>query len=290
MLKPIPFKISKDKSQAVFVQHDNGRHFYDRLHDHQEFQITIILNGKGILYAGNNMVQFEEGYVFLFGEHLPHWFKNTPIHYTDESPGVESISMFFDWNAFGSSFFQLKEMRHVQEMLASAKRGYFLNNQDIFEDILNASQLKDESLIIALLQILQKLYQIEKNTINPPSYRITVDEKIGKRLSDVLSFTFKSIKEPLSISDVAAVANLSKSQFSRYFKLHTGKSYIQFVNDLRIETACSLLLTERTTIEQICYEVGFQNISHFNRQFKKYKGLSPNQYRKQSWGTADRIS
>lgn len=283
MRKPIPFKISKDESQAVFIQHDQGPHFYDRLHDHREFQITIIIKGKGILYGGNSMIQFDEGHIFLFGEHFPHWFKNTPVHYTKDSPGVESISLFFDWNAFGTSFFQLREMRHVQEMLASAKRGIYLNGPEIFNDILKASELQDESLVIALLQILLKIYQHDKKTINPTSYRITVDEKVGTRLSEILAYTFRHIKEPLSIEDIAAVANLSKSQFSRYFKIHTGKTYIQFVNDLRIETACSLLLSESTKIEHICYEVGFQNISHFNRQFKKSKGISPSQYRKKGW-------
>lgn len=101
-------------------------------------------------------------------------------------------------------------------------------------------------------------------------------------MNEVLDYTFQHFKQEITIEQIAKIAFLSRSQFSSFFKLHTGKTYIKFVNELRIENACILLKNNTYTIEQICYEVGFKNVSNFTRHFKKNKGVTPSQYRK-SW-------
>ncbi|UGU17655.1 AraC family transcriptional regulator [Sinomicrobium kalidii] len=142
------------------------------------------------------------------------------------------------------------------------------------------SYVREEELIISFLKILSTIRKANKRFINSSIYKFSIEEKDGHRLNNILNFTFSHLEKNIKIEDVARIANLSKSQFSRYFKLHTGKTYIEFLNELRIESACSLLLDERNTVEAICYDVGYSNLSHFNRQFKRLKGVTPSVYRR----------
>ena len=124
--------------------------------------------------------------------------------------------------------------------------------------------------------------QAEKTYLNSEQYNLILNNNEGGRLNNVLDYTFQHFEQEIKIEHIAKIAFLSRSQFSYFFKLHTGKTYIQFVNELRIESACILLKNEQYTIEQFCYEVGFQNVSNFARQFKKTKNTTPSKYRK-SW-------
>ena len=103
--QPISFKIQKSSNHALLVQVDELPYFYSELHYHPEFQISTILKGQGIFYAGNNMTVFEEKDVFLIGSNVPHLLKCSDIYHTDETPGVKSISLFFDELSFGKNLF-----------------------------------------------------------------------------------------------------------------------------------------------------------------------------------------
>ncbi|UNY97802.1 AraC family transcriptional regulator [Zhouia spongiae] len=281
-MKPIPFKIPKSEGSSLRVQIDEGPHFYDRLHYHNEIQVTTIQKGEGILYSGNNMVQFNPGDTFILGSNIPHLMKSAKPYFSPDSNGVYSVSLFFDQNSFGSDFFHIPELKNIYALLGKSKRGIKVIddcNKYIHQQILEMVDLKNTALIIQLLHILNEIDKTSKNYINSDVYRFSINEKDGQRLNDIISYTFNRLEEDITIEDIASIANLSRSQFSRYFKLHTRKTYIEFLNELRIESACNLLLDKKNTIENICYDVGFKNLSNFNRQFKKIKQLTPSEYR-----------
>jgi len=121
--KAIPFKIPTGGNKSVKVQIDDGAHFYDKLHYHPEIQITAIIRGSGILYGGNNMVNFQEGDLFVFGANIPHVFKNSLNYYAENSPGVLSFSLFFDVEDFGNGILQTQDMSNVKQLLSQATRG-----------------------------------------------------------------------------------------------------------------------------------------------------------------------
>lgn len=101
----------------------------------------------------------------------------------------------------------------------------------------------------------------------------------GSRLNKVLEFTFKEFQRTIKLKEVSTLANLTPEAFCKYFKTRTRKTYINFLNEIRINHACRLLTQERT-IADICYDAGFTNLSNFNRIFKKIKKVSPNEWRK----------
>lgn len=281
--RPVSFKIPKSRLHTLRVQVDKGASFYAKLHYHPEYQITAIITGEGILYAGNQMTAFAPGDVFLIGSDIPHLFKNSKA--SSESGGIESLSLFFDDHSFGPHFFALEEMQATRKLLRSSSRVIQVTGhikQTIHTKILSIHGLTEESLVIGFLETLSLIHRGEKKFLNAMHFQPSLDEEEGGRMNEILNYTFTHYNEPIRIEEVAGIAHLSRSQFSRFFKSHTGKTYIQFLNELRVERACSKLIRTNQTIEQICYEVGFQNVSNFVRQFKKAKQLTPSEYRR-SW-------
>lgn len=278
-MRAIPFKIAKEDQHSIKVQIDQGPHFYDKLHYHPEVQVTAIVQGTGIVYGGNNMQTFGPGDIVVFGGRIPHLLKNGPAYYTADSPGVLSYSLFFDKETFGGGLFQITEMARISHLLDNATRGIVLHDTAIKQKVSAAVNLSNEDLVISLLDILRSIEQSAYTYINSDLYNLSLDDRVGSRLNTILEYTFAHIDQKIHVEAVAQKANLSKSQFSRYFKTHTGKSYIQFLNEVRVENACTLMLEQKDNIASICYEVGFNNVSNFNRIFKKVKGLSPKAYR-----------
>ena len=283
--KPISFKIKKSENHALLVQNDDAPHFYNHLHYHPEIQISAIIRGEGIFYAGNSMSGFIEKDVLIIGANVPHLLKCSNIYYTNNSPGVKGISLFFDEFSFGKQFFEIKELRGLHTLLQHCSRVIKVTGdlkEEIFNKIIATQSVQNEKLIITFLEILSLLRQAEKTYLNSEQYHLILNNNEGGRLNEVLNYTFQNFKQEITIEQIAKIAFLSRSQFSYFFKLHTGKTYIQFLNELRIENASSLLKNNTATIEQICYEVGFKNVSNFVRHFKKIKGAKPSHYRK-SW-------
>jgi AraC-like DNA-binding protein len=283
-MRPIPFEIPKTSSKGLRFQVDEGKSFYNKFHYHTEFQLTAIEKGSGILHGGNNMVQFKPGDVFLLGENLPHIFKNSPEYYTYDSPGVLSYSIFFQKSSFGQPFFEMYELEDLIHLLNLAKHGIKVSGQHkstLFFQIKSFHRNKKSKAIIQFLSLLSIISESDVSLINEAPFEHDINLTKDKRLNDILNYTFQNQHKPIAIEEVAEVAGLSRSQFSRFFKIRTGKTYIEFLNELRVESACTLLASINNKIDHICYDVGFQNLSHFNRIFKRIKGVSPSTYRKQ---------
>ncbi|PTX43550.1 AraC family transcriptional regulator [Christiangramia gaetbulicola] len=283
-MKPIYFKIPKTENKAIRVQEEAGKYFYGKLHYHPEYQITLIEKGTGLFYGGTNVVKFEEGDLYFIGQDVPHLIKSSAKYYESDSPGIKGLSIFFSYNSFGESFFEVPELREIRNLLLNAKRVIKLRRNSEFnleQMMLDMRSATNEGRVIQLLKILSQFNDENYEFLNATGLSPTLNEKGYDRLNKVINYTFSNYATNILVENVAEKANLSKSQFSRYFKERTGKTYVQFLNEVRIENACVLLIKEDLNIEQIGYDVGFQNLSNFNRQFKKVKNSTPSQFRTQ---------
>lgn len=283
-MKPIYFKIPKTENKAIRVQEEAGKYFYGKLHYHPEYQITLIEKGTGLFYGGTSVVKFEEGDLYFIGQDVPHLIKSSEKYYGADSPGIKGLSIFFSYNSFGKSFFEVPELREIRNLLLNSKRVIKLRRNSEFnlkQMILEMRSATNEGRVIQLLKILSQYNNENYEFLNATGVSPTLNEKGYDRLNKVINYTFSNYAANILIENVAEKANLSKSQFSRYFKERTGKTYVQFLNEVRIENACNLLIKEDLNIEQIGYDVGFHNLSNFNRQFKKVKNSTPSQFRTQ---------
>ena len=219
----------------------------------------------------------------MMGSNLPHLLKSDEVYFTEDSPGIHGISLFFNNTSFGDGFFNIEEMNGFQELLKASLKGIQVlgtSQKHIFNRIISVISQQNEKRIIAFLEILSLLKSCKKEYLNHTSLNQTSEKEYDKRLKKVLDYTFENYKDEITIEKIANRAHLSRAQFSHFFKVHTGKTYIQFLNELRIENACVLLKNNQHSVEHICYAVGFQNMSNFLRHFRKQKDVTPIQFRK----------
>ena len=284
-MKILPFKIAKPVNESFWIQNDQLPHFYDVLHRHDEFQITLIQESTGNVIAGNRIKEFRPGDIFVFGAGLPHVFRNGPAYYNNqESLRAKSISVYFEWEVFGKSFLTMPETKSLADFIQKSERGIFFqaaHHQKSGEMLIQLTQTFGYDRLLLLLQLLNHLLHSEKGEIlaTEGSYN-NLKETDEKRLDAVFKFTLNEYHRQISLQEVAEISNMTINSFCRYFKQRTRKSYIDFLAEFRIGQACKLLQTEETGISEICYRVGFNNLSNFNRKFKHINNCTPKEYRK----------
>jgi AraC-like DNA-binding protein len=283
-MKVVAFKVPKNEREAFRLQVDDMPHLYDKLHQHPEIQITLVEESAGTLIAGDYVGRFAPGDIFILGSNLPHVFKNEAIYY--QQPDVakaRAISVFFDAGSWGKEFWLLTETQHLKEFIRQTKRGFQVGGSlkeaatPLIRKLLFS---KDLQRLIYLLELMA-LFHLRKAELQYLSLYERNDEmrtEEGERMNNIIQFTLNESGRFISLKEIASVANMTREAFCRYFKERTRKTYVSFLNEIRISNACRLLMDPQQTKASIAYEVGFNNLSHFNRVFKKVMGKTPSEY------------
>jgi len=277
-MKVLPFKIPKPGNEALVYQEDHEDRFYDKLHEHEEIQISYIAKGSGSLILGDTINEYHENDILVIGEHIPHVFKS------DDNATEKSImfTLFFTKNSFGKEFFKLTDLSGIDQFFNEAEYGMKItsNSDDLIKMF---TRLKNQNRIERLatfLRILDRIQQSDKVPLSSFVYQKKYTEIEGKRMNDVYEYTLNHFQENITLDTIAEVANMTKNAFCRYFKKRTNKTFLQFLIELRIEHACKLLYKERelsvSAVSELC---GFHNIANFNRKFKELKNTTPTRYR-----------
>ena len=283
-MKVVSFKVPKVSEEAFRFQEDKVPYFYDQLHQHPELQIMLIEKGEGTLIAGDYVGRFESGDLFVLGSGLPHVFRSDKHYYSKKSKSkAHALSIYFNENYLGEAVWRLQEMEQARKFMKSALNGFRAKDGSDKEEIVTMIRMlkKEKGLnkLITFLRILERLSQSSQFAqlcISPSNEKRQLDE--GKRMNDILTFTFKECHRKIYIEEVADVDHLSEEAFCRYFKIRTRKTYTNFLNEVRISHACKLLIANESSIQDICFQTGFSNLSNFNRIFKKVTGKTPSQY------------
>ena len=280
----MPFKIPKSEKSSFLVQEDIGNAFYNKLHQHEEIQISCILKGEGTFLIGDGFGDFNPEDVFVLGNHLPHVFQCDP-----SSKEVYMVSFFFTKKSFGSGFFELEELQDLSQFFSNIGLGYKLRKTEP-SLVQRFSLLKEQDKygqLISLLLILKTLAAEERETLSSPVQLRNYEGEEGKRMGDIYSFTLQNYYREITLKEVSELANMTTTSFCRFFKQRTNKSYMNFLTELRLGHVCKLLAKNRNlSIAEIAYRSGFNNLTHFNRQFKAAKGITPTRFRKLTTGQA----
>lgn len=284
-MKVIPFNVPTTSHEAFRFQVDDTEHFYDQLHQHPELQIMLIIESEGTLVAGDYIGRFESNDLFIIGSEQPHVFRNDELYYQQKKQGkAKAISLYFHEKYVGEQFWNLDEMKTVRDFIKSADRGFKVRGKTKEELSNLIYRIRDEkgldklSLYIKILQLISEAKELTPLSVTAHYSDNLVDE--GKRMNDVLHFTFQESHRKIYLHEVAEIAHLSIEAFCRYFKIRTRKTYTTFLNEVRVSNACRLLMNKEASIQDICYQAGFSNISNFNRIFKRVTGKAPSNYLK----------
>ncbi len=284
MMKVIPFKIPKSSKEFVRFQEDRQPYFYDKLHQHPEIQLSCILKGEGKLIVGDYLGRYKPGDVFLLGRNVPHVFRSDKVYY-EAGSDLESHGMivFFDTEAVGQGFWDAEELQEARQFFDRLRGCYQVREIQLDNFIKQVSKLKGQKgldKVVSGLQLLRVLLQEAKlEPLNLDDRVQGLSEREGRRMDQVLHFLVEQSHRSISLEEAAAVANLSREAFCRFFKERTRKTFTTFLNEMRISNACQLLLKEEATVASVAFAVGFSNLSHFNRVFRNMLGCSPKAYR-----------
>ncbi len=247
-------------------------------HFHPEYELTLIVKGRGKRLVGDSMVPFTEGDLVLLGPNLPHvWVSNEK-----ETGPCEAIVFQFP-ASFLENLLRFPEMRSLESWIKNAQRGLDFSCISSAEK----ASLKEHMLkLIAnpslpdFLQMVSSLSVIQAEPIAATNYPSVKTPGNSTRINTALRFIQLNYLQPVTIKNVAEAIHLSESAFSKFFQRNLGTSFTSYLQDLRIAHACNLLLETDQPIRAIALASGFENISYFNLVFLKQKKISPSVFRK----------
>jgi AraC-like DNA-binding protein len=284
-MKTVVQKSPISDNHAFEVKYLRDAHFDSNWHFHAEYQIFTVIKGMGTRFVGDHVGPFKKNDLVFTGPNLPHLWQSDPEYFSgDKQFWSEGIVVYFQEDFVGHDFLHRSEMYKIRQLFARAQRGMEIEGNTAEEARILMKKLMDAEdfdRILILLNLLNVLANSsEYNLLASEGYSNLLEEAESDRMNKVHAYVMKNFREKVSLEDVAAIANMSPSSFSRYFKIHANKAFTDFLSEIRIGYACKLLIEKDVSISEACYESGFNTLSNFNRQFKEITHHSPLQYRK----------
>jgi AraC-like DNA-binding protein len=284
-MKPALQKSPISDNQAFEVKHLIAPHFDPNWHFHSEYQLFLVVKGTGTRFIGDHVSPFKKGDLVFTGPNLPHLWQSDHEYFKDDQDlNTEGIVIYFPQNFLGEDFLRKNELYKIKQLFQKAERGIEIKG----DTISNATELiqrlliaEDFERILILLNLLNLLANSsEYKLLASNGYSNSLKETETDRMNKVHAYVMNNFREKISLNEVAAIANMNPSSFSRYFKIHANKTFSDFLTEIRIGYSCRLLISQKMGISQVCYDSGFNTLSNFNRQFKAYTDYNPLEYRK----------
>lgn len=286
MKKPLFQKIRLHENLSFNLLKVERPFFKVPWHFHPEIEIMLIVQGQGTRFVGDSMGHFEPGDLVMVGANLSHVWKNADIHYQN-NPAVmaEARVILFREDCFGKDFFHISEMRPVRDLLKRAERGILFKGDEainLSKSILSAyDDVQPHKKMISFINILHELAGAKDYELLSSAGYLEEGRNFDlERLNEVIDYIMLHYRESVSLEEAARRAHMSVPAFCRYFKKRTNKTFIEFINELRIGYAHRRLIETQNTISQICFESGYGQLSNFYKQFQVFTGTSPFVYRK----------
>lgn len=253
-----------------------------RWHFHPEYELHLVTSTTGTRYVGDHIGPFVVGDLVLVGPNLPHnWI-------SDVGPGeiVEErcVVLMFTEEFISGCLSMFPEIRFMERTLKDAARGLkfdaAISGRAAFlmRALLNAEGAKRISLFVDIFDLLCR--DASYTPLTSAKFRLDPTTYMSTAMNGVLDYVGRNVTGELKESELARLNGQSLSAFSRSFRKHTGLTFVQYVNAMRIELACQHLTQDDLNITEICYEIGFNNVSNFNRQFLLLKGMPPSKFRR----------
>lgn len=282
-MKPLLFRVPTVDDRSFRIEQDSSPHFYGHLHFHPEIQLTLIQQGEGTLIVGDKIDRFEQYDILLLGANLPHVLLSDPRYYLPDSTQLAtSVTVLFKPDHLETTMLGLPETKHLNFLLAEAQHGVRLRcrvKNTLTTQLEDMPRQRPFEQLLSLLHLLDNLVSNpDREVLSATAYTRPQRPDDQRRLEQVFSYILQQYARPISLEDVASVANLTPGAFCRFFRQHTRKTFSQLLNEVRIEHACRHLRESRETISQIAFSCGYTNLSNFNRQFKEVVGMPPGEY------------
>ena len=267
---------------VLYIADRHKKEFTYPIHNHSVYELNFVENAKGVrrIVGDSQEVIGDYDLCLITSPDLEHVWEQNECHSDD----IREITVQFDFSMSDETLFGRNPYASITRMMQEAKKGLSFPLQAIMKvygmlDTL--SSVKDG--FYAVQQFLTILYELSRcenaRTLASSSYAKVTVEDDSRRIQNVKNFISKNYMDELRLPELASLAGMSSSAFSRFFKLHTGRNISEYIIDLRLGYAARMLVDTAKSISEIGFDCGFNNLSNFNRIFKKKKGCSPSEFR-----------
>lgn len=283
-MRPLLEQLTFEHTSSFLVRAFERPYFDAPWHYHPEFELTYIVQGAGQRFVADSIEAFEAGDLVLLGAHVPHFWRNSVEFYQHNSKlTAQAVVVQFPPQWVADFINKIPDFKSISSLLLKSENGLVFSSisPTLHQKLLQLPTLTEGFRLVALLDILLQLAtQTPFRSLASPTYRITIDDSETERMKRILEFTLAHFQEEISLETIADVAHLTVPAFCRYFKKRTKKTYIEYLNHLKVNHACKLLTTSELSVAQIGLECGFHNLSNFHQTFRRQIGQSPLAFRK----------
>ncbi|MHA6247132.1 AraC family transcriptional regulator [Pontibacter sp. CAU 1760] len=282
-MKPQFLKVATGPANSFSVRQNIIPYMNNRWHFHPEVELIHFHKGSGLQFVGDSIMRFQPDDIVLVGANLPHYWRLDEEFLCDTNEEVAfSTSIHFLENFWGDRFLHLPENKQLKVLLERARRGVMIRGEashKVGKLIEKSYHSSNVNRIITLLECLLAISEEEQMTIlSSIGFQADLSNAQSERINAIYEHSLTHFKRKISLEEIADIAGMTPNSFCRYFKTITGKTYFQFLTEVRIGFACKLIIDNKMSIKQLCFESGFNNLSCFHKNFKEIMGITPQLY------------
>lgn len=280
-MKVAEIRLHQERDKSFIIYHET--HEFSPWHHHPEFELVLITKGRGKRMIGDHIDRFEVGDLVLIGPYLPHeWHCDQEFYLGPGGFIGEGYVIQFQFDFLGPKFFDIPENQKLRSVLNASSRGILLRGKghnQIAEMIIKAYNVDTPSRLYILFEIFYLLMEVsDPILLASPGFMEPYHTKENEPLQKAIQFIHQNFQQDIGVKQMLEVTNMSNTTFCLAFKKMFRMTFKEYLLTTRIGYACKLLTSEAFGIAQIAYHSGFENISNFNRQFKKIKGITPSKF------------
>jgi len=275
--------VKGDESFLIGIFQDNLEK--SAWHYHNNFEISFITEGTGKRIIGDSIEEFQPGDLVFIGRNLPHVWIADKDSWTPSNRFLEMVFLQFSPAVLCEQLLRLPEFKNVTQAIADSERGiqivgHTLN--EVSEIMLQLPYMNSFDRVLNFFNLMNIIGKSKTNIHLASEDYLKKRLNIGnKRISGIHEYLMSHYRENIDLGNLAEVVNMAKGSLCRFFKINMGKTIFEYLNHIKVDFACKLLKDPDLSIMDIGLDSGFNNISHFNKQFRRITGFSPSEYRKQ---------
>lgn len=250
-------------------------------HYHPEYELTVILQSRGIRYVGNSMESFEAGDLVLLGPNLPHCWKNTP----DNAGTASSIVVQWPEQLLGDKWLDVPELKSIKRLLQLAAQGIRFDQEvsvRVKPVLAEMLEMQPFARLMKFMEVLELLAGVKNvHFLCEQGFAYPLNYEDNQRINTVYNYIREHYAERITLAMVSALVHMNEEAFSRFFSRIMQKPLFTFLNEYRINMASKMLIETDLQVAEISYACGYESLPFFFRQFRKFGGVTPATYRKQ---------
>ncbi len=272
-------------SDSVIMEEDNLPYFYNYFHRHDEMQITLIVKGQGTLIIDNYTQRFSAGEIYFIGANQPHIFRSDQSDIDAAKHGsVKALHLYFDVKTIFNNLQHLPELTEIRNFIENIKYGIQIPQENTPYVEHQMQKIIKTSGLPRFLNFIKLLHYFSVNLKNTRSLssggnRKAIPVAESMRINKIYQYTMQHYAEDITLEKVASICYMTPQAFCKYFKKHTSKTYITFLQEIRINAALDKIIKGNFDgISSIAFATGFNSAINFNKVFKKVTGFAPRDY------------